>query len=211
VDVEVCLGSPPERIVEHAAREPDTLIALATHGYSGLRRWALGSVTDRVIQTAAVPILVVRSSAHSPAGDPVLRRIMVPLDGSDMARCALPTAIALARSTNAEIIILQAVVPRTQYAGLLLKQRNQATQALGTLACGLRQQQVAVTPAVVVDHNQAAEAIIDEAARRQVNLIVMATHGYGGWQRWMLGSVADKVLQTTTTPVLLIRAQSGAA
>jgi len=211
VDTDVRTGIPHICIVEAAQSEPDTLIAMATHGYGGPQRWALGSVADRVIQTVAVPIFVVRSTAHASACDPVLRRIMVPLDGSDMARCALPPAIALARSANAEMIILQAVVPRTQYAGLLLMQRNQATQALSALARDLQQHQAAVTPAVAVDYVDVAEAIVDEAAHRHVDLIVMATHGYGGWKRWMLGSVADKVLHTTTTPLLLVRGQNGPA
>lgn len=207
VDTEVVIGVPYTCIVAAAERHPDTLIAVSTHGYGGLRRWALGSVTDKVVQTTAVPVLVVRSTAHAPTRDPVIRRIMVPLDGSDLARCVLPQAIALAQRAGAELIILRAVAPRTDYPGLLLMQRNQAAEALRVLAGELRQQQVIVTPVVAVDHASPAEAIVDEAAQRHVDLIVMATHGLGGMQRWVLGSVADKVLHATATPLLLMRAQ----
>jgi nucleotide-binding universal stress UspA family protein len=65
MDVEDCLGSPSEGIVEHAVREPDTLVALATHGYSGLRRWALGSVADSVLHSTMTPLLLVRAQNRS--------------------------------------------------------------------------------------------------------------------------------------------------
>lgn len=204
VDIDVRKGIPDTCIVEATEGEPNTLIALATHGYGRLRRWAKGSIADKVIQTAAVPIFVVRSTPHMPPENPDLRRIMVPLDGSDMARCVLPLATAVARCAGAELILLQAIVSRTHYADLSLIQRNQAAQALGTLACDLRQQQVEVRPVVTVDHADVAQAIVDEAAQRDVDLIVMATHGYRRWQRWMGGSVPDTVLQSTTIPLLRV-------
>jgi nucleotide-binding universal stress UspA family protein len=88
--------------------------------------------------------------------------------------------------------------------------RNQAAAALDALAADVGSQ-VPVAPAVVADYTDTAEAIVEEAARRQVDLIVMATHGYGGVQRWMLGSVADKVLQAAPVPLLLVRPSTGAA
>jgi nucleotide-binding universal stress UspA family protein len=205
VDIDIRKGIPHMCILEAAGSEPETVIALATHGYGGLRRWAVGSIADRVIQNTTVPVFIVRGTSVTPPDTPVLRRIMVTLDGSEMARCVLPQAAALARSAGGELIVLQAVVPRPHYAGLSLMQRNQTAQALDALARDIRQQQVMVTPAVAVDHASVAQAIVDEAARRHVDLIVMATHAYGGWQRWMHGSVADTVLHTTTTPVLLVR------
>jgi nucleotide-binding universal stress UspA family protein len=82
--------------------------------------------------------------------------------------------------------------------------RNQATAALDALVADIGSQ-VPVTPVVAADYANTAEAIVEEAARRQVDLIVMATHGYGGVRRWMLGSVADKVLQAAPVPLLLVR------
>ena len=83
--------------------------------------------------------------------------------------------------------------------------RDRATSELGAQADALRLRDIAVKTAVVNGH--AAEVLVDEAARRGVDLIVMATHGYSGLKRWALGSVADKVLHATTTPLLLVRAQ----
>jgi nucleotide-binding universal stress UspA family protein len=79
---------------------------------------------------------------------------------------------------------------------------------VGSVADELRRQDIPVTPLAVIDF--AAEAIIDEAARQHADLIVMATHGYSGLKRWALGSVADKVLHATTTPLVLVRAQANA-
>lgn len=205
VEVDVQAGAPADRIVEGAEQRDVALIAMATHGYGGLRRWALGSVTDRVIHATTTPLFIVRSAAHVSPGDHALTRILLPLDGSDLARQALPLAIELAKRAHAELVVLRAVEPYSQYASLLIMQRTQAAQDLHALAAELRQQQVVVTPIVAI--GSAAEAIINEAAQRGVDLIVMATHGYGGLQRWALGSVADKVLQAAPMPILLVRAQ----
>jgi nucleotide-binding universal stress UspA family protein len=217
VATEVRIGPPAEVIVETAAAEPGMLIAMATHGRSGLRRWALGSVTDKVIHATSSPVLVVRGG-EAPT-DLALRRILVPQDGSELARQALPLAIELARSAKAELLLLEAVPPLLEaYPGMrplgrplpnaiasLNELREQAQRELTALASTLSQEQVGAT--VLVVSGYAAETIVDAAAQHKVDLIVMATHGYSGLRRWTLGSVADKVLHTSTTPLLLVRAQ----
>jgi nucleotide-binding universal stress UspA family protein len=215
---EVQLGAPAEVIVEVAEREQAALIAMATHGYSGIKRWALGSVTDKVVHAAKAPVSVVRGLEHPPAGERSLKRILVPLDGSALARQALPLAVKLAASTHAELILLTVHAPRlgdsldgiSPYPHsdeLLAALRDRLLGELGDLDKELPEQ-VWVTP--VAAEGFPAEAIIDEAARRRADLIVMATHGYSGVKRWALGSVADKVLHAATTPLLLVRAQDSA-
>ena len=110
----------------------------------------------------------------------------------------------MARASGAELILLRAVEQQPQYASLLLMRHNQATAALDALVADIGPQ-VLVTSVVATDYGNSAEAIVEEAARRQADLIVMATHGYGGVQRWMLGSVADKVLQAASVPLPLVR------
>ena len=85
VTFEVTSGAPAERIVDIAASEPQALIAMATHGYSGLRRWTLGSVADKVVQATRTPIFLVRAMEQPPAGAQSWQRILVPLDGSALA------------------------------------------------------------------------------------------------------------------------------
>ena len=216
VETEVRIGPVAENIIEVAAGRKPTLIAMVTHGYSGLRRWALGSVADRVIQAAAAPVFLVRG-AEKPLVRPfAIRRILVPLDGSDISRQALPLAAELASCACAELSLLQAVAPAiegypsllgqptAQYGVVLSALRDQAIHELEAIAGELRQQDVPVSTAVINGH--AAETIVDEATRRAASMIVMATHGRGGLRRWALGSIADKVLHATTTPLVLVRA-----
>jgi nucleotide-binding universal stress UspA family protein len=215
VEIETLLGTPAEAIVEAGGRH-DTLIAMATHGYGGFRRWALGSVADRVVHAAHAPILLVRG-ASGDAGErhlapSAIRRILVALDGSDFARRALPLALDLAVGARAEVVAFQAVAPSIEeYIGtapplldLRAELRGEVSRAYAARDGRLCPEQAPVTPAVAV--GGAAEAIVEEADRRHVDLIVMATHGYRGLKRRLSGSVAEKVLHATTTPLLLVRA-----
>jgi len=218
VAVEVRCGPPADVIVEAALNDQIGLIALASHGYSGVKRWALGSVADKVVHATSIPVFVVRGA--TPVRVPAFKRIMVPLDGSVLARQALPLAVELARSARAELLLLQAVAPGIedypstspshgpipQYGEVLAGLRHQAASELEILADQLHSHNLTVATHVVNGH--AAEVLVDEGAQRGVGLIVMATHGYSGLRRWALGSVADKVLHATTTPLILARAQS---
>lgn len=223
VTTEVRIGMPPEQIVRVAARESVTLMVMATHGYSGLRRWALGSVTDKVVQTTQTPVFVVRGTETELTEPVYLKRLMVPLDGSELSRQALPCALELATCAHAELLLLRAMGPRLQefyeVAGMSgqavplynevqwAEQRQQVTRDLDATAGKLRHYDLSIATHVMDGYP--AEVIVDEAARHNVDAIVMATHGYGGLQRWALGSVADKVLHATSTPLILVRARAG--
>jgi nucleotide-binding universal stress UspA family protein len=219
VETEVNTGSPAKIIVEVAREQHATLIAMATHGYGGIKRWTLGSVTDQVVHTATTPVFVVQGAEPAPQATPAIKRILVPLDGSAFARQALPLAVDLAAGANAELILLEAIAPTVetmagfrplgqsipQYAEMIELLHWHAQQDLGALTEQLSQSSLNVKASIVNGH--AAEVIVDEAAHRGVDLIVMATHGYSGLKRWALGSVAHKVLHTTTMPLVLVRAQ----
>jgi nucleotide-binding universal stress UspA family protein len=219
VDFEVRLGDPAEEIAAVAEEQHVALIAMATHGYSGLKRWTLGSVTDKVVHSATMPVFVIRNSGQARAEDIAFKRIMVPLDGSDLAKQALPFATNLAIGACAELNLIQAVPPTIeafpgfaprgrpipQLREVLVAMRAQASKELNALADDLGQQEMPVSTLVVNGH--AAEVIVDEADRQKADLIVMATHGYSGIKRWALGSVADKVLHAATTPLVMVRAR----
>jgi nucleotide-binding universal stress UspA family protein len=215
---EVRFGPPAEVIVETAEAEHVALVAMATHGYSGLKRWALGSVADKVIHASCAPVLVVRG-VTSVAAAPAVRRIVVPLDGSPLAKQALPLGAELARRAGAELVLLRATMPTIDlmagmppagrlaapYEDLTEPMRQSARRELEGIAGQLRGEDVRVEVAAPI--GDPAELIVDEAAAHQADLIVMATHGYSGLRRWALGSVADKVLHATTTPLILVRAK----
>jgi nucleotide-binding universal stress UspA family protein len=222
IEVDVRCGPAADLIVEAAEGAHVTMIAMATHGYGGLRRWALGSVTDKVVHETSTPVFIVRDAHRAAGGDTALKRIMVPLDGSALAKQALPLATELATCARAELLLMEAVAPTLEaYPGfppvgrpipqlseVLEALRAQAAKELGEAADKLQRREVAATTRVVSGH--AAEVIVDEAKQRGVDLIVMATHGYGGLKRWALGSIADKVLHASTTPLVLVRAQAPA-
>jgi nucleotide-binding universal stress UspA family protein len=222
VSVDVVIGHAPELIAEVADHEDVALIAMATHGYGGLRRWALGSVADKVIHITDTPVLLVRGTATPPAAPPKLQRILVPLDGSGLSKQALPMATRIAVGAQAEILLLRAVRPIfdvemmappmarmvSDLPDVSISLRNYTIEELQEAATRLKGQGVAVS--VAAPFGDPAESIVDEALAHSIDLIVMATHGYGGLRRWALGSVADKVLHATTTPLLLVRATASA-
>jgi nucleotide-binding universal stress UspA family protein len=168
------------------------------------------SVADNEFHAAQVPVLLARGAAppwHQ------IRRLMVPLDGPTIARQALPFAIDLAQRCHADVVLLQAIPPTIDaypYVPLPASAREllhmQALHELGEVADVLHEHGLTATP--LVTEGYAAEVIVDTAAQRQVDLIVMATHGYSGIRRWALGSVADKVAHAAMTPVVLIRGQA---
>lgn len=206
VGISTLEGSPVEAIV--GAAEDSLMIAMATHGYSGVRRWALGSTTDKVVHASNIPIFV----AHvKPQSEYALRRILVPLDGSVIARRALPTAVKLARASGAQIILLAIAPPpiggiEVQLTPVLIDEKERAAihdRLLSeVIAAGCDSSGLQITPLVV--EGFVAEEISDEAERMQADLIIMSSHGYGGWRRLALGSVTDKVMHITRTPLLII-------
>lgn len=219
VEVEVALGSVGKLVVE-AAQQPDvSLVAMVTHGYGDLAHWPLGSITDKVVHATTTPVLVLRGDNDAPqTDDPSIERILVPLDGSKLAKQALPLATELAERLHANIELLEVItplleLPHARRASQYVQPSDQALdelhdlaiQELAVIAETLEKHDIQATPNVEIGH--AAETIVDEAQRKHIDLIVMATHGYGGLRRWALGSVAHKVLQAATVPLLLVRAK----
>lgn len=216
VDSFVQSGAPAESIITFAKAEDIDLITMSTHGRSGIGRWVYGSVADKVLRGADVPVILVRASAGQRlAGVSGYQRLLVPLDGSQLAELALPHAESWARTFDAEVVLLR-VPTLPPYAtlgpdatmvvpSLLSEAYDEADAYLANMlrslkAKGLRVHKAAVEPGAVAD------TIIDYAHDSVVDLIVMSTHGRSGLGRWVYGSVADRVLRGADVPVLLIRA-----
>jgi nucleotide-binding universal stress UspA family protein len=101
-------GNAAEAIIESAAAERQTLIAMATHGRSGLDRWLLGSVAEKVLRAASNPTLVVRAKEEKNLawGMAALKSVLVPLDGSELAENVLPSVEELAKKLDLEVTLL---------------------------------------------------------------------------------------------------------
>ena len=108
VQYRVGKGKAAEVIVESAAKEKSTLIAMATHGRSGLNRWLVGSVAEKVLRAAANPLLLVRAKEETPPWDmAALKAIVIPLDGSELAESVLPSVEEMAKKLDLEVILLR--------------------------------------------------------------------------------------------------------
>jgi len=224
VDTAVERGKPAEAIVERAQREPGCLIAMTTHGLSGIKRWLLGSVAGKVVQGGESPVLLARASEAPQAKDQAsINSIIVPLDGSELAETVLPTALDLAKTMNTEVVLVRSFeVPPTayyrtddvspvaqpfipSYDDLVADMQREAGDYLDAKATALRSQGLAHVRSQV-RIGPAAEEIIKLACDTRGSLIAMCTHGRSGLKRWVLGSVTETVLRQTAEPVLVVRA-----
>ena len=147
------------------------------------------------------------------------KRILVPLDGSTLAEQALPNALEIARCMNSEILLMRVSLAEVYVmspagAGALypedvLKQERQAAvDYLKHIKAQLTRDHPSVTIATEVLSGPVAETIIDYAREHGIDLIVMSTHGRSGLNRWVYGSVTDKVLRGAHCPTLIVRGQS---
>lgn len=207
-----------EAIVSYAEQEDIQHIVMATHGYTGISRWTHGSVAERVLQSASVPVLMVRAKegALIDLQQPMsCQRILVPLDGSARAERVLPAVIPIASTLGSEMILFQ--VPIVHVSGWstgewfmplegVLETAEQSAQAyLSDVANRLKKQGVKVSTATRM--GPVAGSIVEHAEANRVDLIAMCTHGRTGLGRWVLGSVADRVLRAGSIPIFLVRAR----
>jgi nucleotide-binding universal stress UspA family protein len=207
-----------EAIVDYAEKENINYIVMATHGHSGISRWRHGSVAERVLQSASVPVLLVRAREKTP--DDIqqamqCQRIMVPLDGSTMAEQVLPPVTYVAQALDAEIVLFRVPIAHDSgsllgdwvlpLAGTLETANDIASVYLQRQAEPLREQGIRVSTAMRM--GGVANAIIEFADANEIDLVAMCTHGRTGLARHALGSVADRVLRASRIPLLLVRAR----
>src|SRR5678816_447247 len=211
-------GKTEQMIIETAATDKGTLITMATHGRSGMNRWLLGSVAEKVLRGGTNPMLLVRATEKGKTdGGATLKSIVVPLDGSELAEGVLPTVAELAKTLKLEVVLFRAYsIPSSAYAGgegyyainyeeLLTAMREEAVDYLEKKTETLKKLGIA-SVSYVAKEGFAADEIIALARKSPDNLIAMCTHGRSGVKRWMLGSVTETVVRHSSDPVLVIRA-----
>lgn len=217
VTAEVAIGRVPDQILAAVAARRAELVAMATHGRSGLERWFVGSVTDRIARTAPVPVLVVRPHGDASAPSPSISQILLPLDGSELAEAAVTYATFLARSFKAPVIAIRTLELAWLTGGssaygtngglspeLLDALENDAKVYLEEISSRLRADGIEVRTVFAL-RSPGAE-ITDLAHATPGSLVVMSTHGRSGLGRTFLGSVTDRVVRSSEAPVLVIRA-----
>jgi nucleotide-binding universal stress UspA family protein len=218
--LETAAGDPAEQILQVADDLGAGLIVMTTHGRGALGRWAFGSVADQVTRTSRVPVLVVRPRTDRDAPEPVIQRLVLPLDGSALAEQAVPVAQSLAQRLNVPVHLLTAidvasllpvdVVPPVAVNVALYEETvaQLDSGAAATLAeVSDRLQQAGVQTSAEVLHGSPFLTIAEAA--RPGDVIVMTSHGRGGVKRWLLGSVAEKLIREGPVPVILVPAKEG--
>ena len=205
-------GSVPDALAGYAKRHDVELIVISTHGRSGFARLSMGSVTDSLIRTTKIPVLVVKPphSYLNPQVADGFRRIVVPLDGSVLAEQILPRVATLAELEDSELTLLYVLKPETyaqeQIQEPMLpwweKDIASAEAYLFPMASKLRRHGLNVSSDIIIGEN-VAEKIAEFARSERADLIAIATHGRGGLSRLIHGSVADALTKSARTSVFV--------
>ena len=214
----VAKGKAADVIIETAAADNATLIAMATHGRSGLNRFLLGSVADKILRGASNPVLLVRATEGVQTdGEEPFTSIVVPLDGSEIAESVLPAVVELAQRLDSEIVLFRAYnVPHSIYGGEDGRQPAIVAELIGGIKAEARdylekktvelRERGARKVSYTLREGLSADQIIALARKTPDNLIVMCSHGRSGVKRWVLGSVTETVVRHSGDPVLVMRA-----
>jgi nucleotide-binding universal stress UspA family protein len=212
-------GDPAEAILD-VAGESGSLVVMATHGYTGLRRMILGSVADSLVRHARVPIALVRGDRKFRLPEEAFHRLLVPLDGSERSSHALQFAFEIARPSGAQIDLLHVIVPVSVgeygagvdpgyvppevYASMMNDLEMLARDDLEAAA------KTCVQAGIVADTHSPigtpADSIFHLAEDAHADAIVMSTHGRGGASRVLMGSVATAIIHRSSIPVIVLPA-----
>lgn len=230
----VLSGTAAPTILSVARSYHADLIVLCSHGYTGMKRWVMGSVAGKIVRHSTLPVFVLREDSplplhtHPDLTQPL--RALVTLDGSAYAKAALYPAARLisvlaapAQGTLHLLRVVKASHPtetqRSEYAHTLHKAQTYLTSTVDHLREGLTSPDVAhlnlpITWSVAVD-TDVAEAILKAAengeglegsgAPGHSDVIVMATHGHSDVQHWAMGSITERVMNATRLPLLIVR------
>lgn len=218
--VHVRLGSPADEIIETGDDLPDPLIVMTTHGRTGIGRWIYGSVADKVVHASEAPVLLLRSEAGELDGGNIAR-IVAPVDGSAYSEAALSFAKSMARTFDSELHVTRVAETASLYSSLGYETYapgagqpmtdvveymvNQTHKYVSEVTAELREQ--GFNAQGVVLEGFAGEEILGYERKVEPQLIVMATRGRSGFDRFVFGSVAERVLKSGKTPVLMVKPQ----
>lgn len=237
VQTRVLTGTPAQQILSCIEAQAIDLVILSSRGETGLKRWAFGSVTQKVLRHSTAPVLILHESAgtlsnlHPDGRRPV--RVLVTLDGSTLAETALfPAAVLSAALSEPEkgSLHLVRVLPFPEPTSTAETLSGARQLDLSAAQMSLQGTEQALRDALqgegdlllhtsVIVHADVAEAIIRAAeegvrataeteAREACDVIAIATHGRSGPARWALGSIAERVLDGTRLPLLVVHTRA---
>lgn len=210
-------GKPTEAILEYAADHDADLLVMGAHGRTGLNRYIAGSVTERVVRLANIPVLAVRTPERN--GNPNgidYEEVLVPTDGSEPAAAAVDHGLAIAGQTGARIhavnvINVGEITIDTDYtlpSEVTQRLRSEGEAAIEVIAAQARDDGLDVV--MDVCEGSPAKALIGYANENDVDLIAMGTAGRTGFDRYLLGSTTEHVIRRAEMPVLAVNARGRA-
>jgi nucleotide-binding universal stress UspA family protein len=210
-------GNPADKILEYSQQQKMDLIITVSHGHSGILPWTMGSTAYKIVHGARVPVLLVRAATVKKKRWPtnVFSKILLPLDGSAASEQALPYAIEMATKLKSEPTLLSVVEPGQRVHTIGGQDYVQFSEQFVSAMKGELAAYLAKTVKKFEEKNiqvrselrlgNAAEEIIKLAKQGRMRLIVMTSHGKSGLREWVFGSVSNKVLHSSKTPLLLVK------
>jgi nucleotide-binding universal stress UspA family protein len=212
-EVDVRLGRAADEVIEAAAGAD--LVLIATHGRSGVARWWLGSVADKVVREVACPVLLIGPNVRQDFAAGAMRRVLLPLDGSQQAEEALPVAVWIAGLTGAEIEVVRcmSLTPVAYDPSMSIYSADlidSLEEAVREYLAGVEQRLAGKTVKTTMLVGGAGEMLLEHLEKEPADLVVMTSHGRSGVQRVALGSVTDRLLHGPA-PVLVVRPGGGLA
>lgn len=229
----IYIGNPSSAILEEIAQQNVDLVVLCSHGYTGLKQWVLGSVAQKIARMCPVPVLIQRDehplSCGTESEEQPIIQVCVALDGSAQAEAVIEPAISIAAacapSHRAEIHLLRIIEPLNpadenafseiyqldlqkliyQHAQTYLqdmvkhlKQKAEpGIEIIGSLRSGIDIAQE------IIQYTESCNA----SNYSSCQLLAMSTHGHNAIDRWIFGSIAERVLSRTKLPLLIMRPQ----
>jgi nucleotide-binding universal stress UspA family protein len=204
-------SKPPADVILEYAKDLDAdVLVIGTHGRRGARRFLLGSVTEEVVRRAMCPVLTIRKQKKAYLM-PSVQRILVPVDFSDASKKLVDLAAELAQKLHARITLMHVVdIEFYPYYGLTedpvrLIERNMidvSMNKLNEMVESLRDRGVKANWETDTGHT--VRVINEYAERNEIDLILVGTHGRSGFDRLMLGSIAEKILRSAFCPVMIM-------
>ncbi len=220
---ELLLGTPADEITKFSEQNSIDLILMASHGRSGISRWAMGSVAYKVLRQSKVPVLMVRAGIE----DAIIldrlpeRRILVPLDGTKSAEAILPQVEAMAGQWGkdaVQVILIRTCEPHSvssdypsdlgvSWEARVSQENLKCKLVAGSYLANIekRFREAGVKARSELPLGNPSQEIINSAARNRANLIAMVIHGRSGISRWAYGNTAEEVMIGARTPILLVR------
>lgn len=209
-------GEPAASIIDFAVKNDVSLIIISSHGRTGIGHWPLGSIASKVVQRSHIPVFLIRSGhPANAAADKKLQKILVSLDGSRFAEAIVPYIESLAEAMSSEVVLARVIEPvrlphlaayreRERYEQeYMAKLEREAGRYLNKKKGTLRAKGVKVSSAL--RQGKPAETIMQYAEDKSVNLIALTTHGFSGITKWAYGSVASRIIEGSSKPLLLVR------